>query len=124
MARPVRNIAHSRSIPSIEIVEDHGGEGPIRFRRLFSSEDWPGPIDFVDYTVVPSGSSIGVHGHEGNDEIYLVVTGEATVTLDSREHPVTSGDVIVTPSGSSHGLRNDGSKPLIMFVVQVGHGTP
>jgi mannose-6-phosphate isomerase-like protein (cupin superfamily) len=77
----------------------------------------------VDHTVVPPGSSIGVHAHLGNDEIYLIVSGEAVLTLDGREHVVAAGDVTITPSGSSHGLRNDGPENLVMFVVQVGRGS-
>jgi mannose-6-phosphate isomerase-like protein (cupin superfamily) len=122
--RSARHIARPLSLPPVEIESDHGGEGPISFRRLFVSDDWEGPIDFVDYTVVPPGSSIGFHSHEGNDEIYLVVSGQATMSVDGQEHRVQASDVIVTPSGSAHGLRNDGKEPFVMFVVQVGHGAP
>ena len=112
-------IARSRAIPAVEITADHGGEGGIRFRRLFSPEDRLGRIDFIDRTVVPAGSSIGEHRHEGNDEIYIVVSGEGVLTLDGQEHRVAPGDVAVTSSGSSHGLCNVGPEPLVMFVVQV-----
>jgi len=121
-ARASRFVARSRSMPAVEIREDHGGVGAILFRRLFDSGDWDGPTDFVDYTVVPPGSSVGIHGHDGNDEIYLIVSGEGTATLDGERYAVGAGDVLVTPSGHSHGLENDGTAPLVMFVVQVGHG--
>lgn len=123
-ARASRFLARALSMPAVHICEDHGGAGAILFRRLFNSDDWDGPIDFVDYTVVPPGSSIGIHGHEGNDEVYLIVSGRGNATMDGERHAVGPGDVLVTPSGHSHGLENDGDASLVMFVVQVGHRTP
>jgi mannose-6-phosphate isomerase-like protein (cupin superfamily) len=118
--RPARFIARADAVSPVFLSGDHGGEGTVLFRRLFGPGDWEGSIDFVDHAIVLPGTSIGVHRHEGNDEIYLVVSGTARMVVDGTEHRIAARDVVVTPSGSSHGLVNDGDEPLVMFVVQVG----
>src|SRR5207302_10575143 len=43
--------------------------------RLLTASDFTAPIDFVDFTVIPPGSTIGAHQHEGNEEIYFIAAG-------------------------------------------------
>lgn len=100
-------------------VRAHDGEGLIGFHRVFTTEDLRSACDFADYAVLPPGTSIGVHRHGANEEIYLVLDGEGTMTLDGETFRVGKGDVVLNRSGGEHGLRNDGTAPLRLFVVQV-----
>lgn len=104
---------------ALESVVAHGGEGEILFRRLLDAAAFEGPWNFVDYAVVPPGSSIGRHTHRGNEELYLVLEGEGILHLDGEEHAVRAGSVIVNRDGGTHGLRNDSSAPLRLFVIEV-----
>ncbi|MGH7151925.1 MAG: cupin domain-containing protein [Planctomycetota bacterium] len=97
----------------------HGGKGEIAFARLFRHDDFRAPISFVDYAVIPPGSSIGEHRHGENEEIYLVLEGEGEMTLEEERFPVGPGTVIVNRAGGLHGLRNTGNADLRIFVVEV-----
>lgn len=100
---------------------NHGGIGRLHFRRLIAHEEFVTPIDFVDYTVVPPGSTIGLHKHTANEEIYLIVSGLATVTVEGEERQLKSGSIAVVRSGQSHQLVNTGAEAVAMFVIQVRH---
>jgi uncharacterized cupin superfamily protein len=104
----------------LERVRAHGGEGTIHFRRLFEAAEFAGPWRFVDYAVLPPGASIGVHRHEGDEELYLVLEGEGRMRLDDEEIDVRAGSVIVNRDGGVHGLVNTGDRDLRLFVVDVG----
>ena len=73
---------HSFAAASLEEVTAHGGARPILTRRVVGRTD---SLNFIDLTVVPSGSDIGVHTHaDDNEEIYVVVSGNATMRVDGR----------------------------------------
>jgi len=106
----------------LQLMRAHGGEGEIFCHRPFSSDVFEGPWNFVDYAVLPPGTSIGRHRHGDNEELYLVLEGSGTMHLDGRDFRVEAGVVVVNRRGGTHGLRNDGNEPLRLFVVEVCAG--
>lgn len=104
---------------SLDTVVAHGGDGEIRFRRVFDRGDFAGPWNFVDYAVVPPGGSIGRHRHGRDEELYLVLEGEGELTLDGVTHRVGPGSVAVNRAGGEHALKNVGATDLRLFVVEV-----
>ena len=100
------------------VVGDHGGVGPVLFRRLMDGGAFQAPIDFVDYTIVPPGSSIGLHKHKGNDELYFVIEGSPIVTFADEERILQPGDIAVIRDGESHTLKNDTARDVTILVVQ------
>ncbi len=103
----------------LEEVRAHGGLGTILCRRLVDGDRFESPCSFVDYAVLPPGTSIGTHRHGENEEIYLILEGTGTMVLDERELAVREGHVIVNRPGGTHGLRNDSDAPLRVFVVEI-----
>ncbi len=62
------------------------------------------------------GSSIGYHRQE-DDEVYYVVSGTGTMTIDREVLAVKAGDATLTRPGSSHGLAQTGSDDLVLIIV-------
>jgi mannose-6-phosphate isomerase-like protein (cupin superfamily) len=58
--------------------------------------------------------------HTGYDEIYYLLSGSGTVTLDGQTHPLRPGCVVVIPAGVTHALDADSGQEL-EFVI---FGTP
>jgi len=107
------------AFPARIVEDDHRGHGPIHFRRLFDSPDFGAPVDFVDFTLIPPGSSIGYHRHVGNEELYLIVRGRPLVKVGNETRRLHPGDVAVVRSQQCHGLINDGNTEVAIFVVQI-----
>jgi mannose-6-phosphate isomerase-like protein (cupin superfamily) len=112
----VRNISEIK----LQSVRAHNGEGIIGFCRLFTEEDFDGPWHFVDFAVVPPGSSIGIHQHGNNEELYFVLSGEGKMSVNGEEYAIRSGDLILNKVGWSHGLRNESGEDISILVVEVG----
>jgi len=104
---------------ALDEVTAHHGDGNILFSRIFGTGEFQGPWNFVDYAVLPRGASIGVHTHGENEELYLVLEGEGLMHLDGREFRVRPGSVVINRPGGTHGLKNEGTTPLKLFVVEV-----
>lgn len=98
----------------------HGGQGILHVSRPLNQTDFMGPWHFVDYAILPPNTSIGIHQHGDNEELYFIVDGEGTMIVNSEKRRVSKGDLILNPPGSSHGLINDSGATLSILVVEVG----
>ena len=61
------------------------------------------------------GSGIGLH-EQKEDEIYYVLSGTGTMTLDGKTVNVTPGTAVLTRPGSSHSLRQTGTEDLVILI--------
>ena len=61
------------------------------------------------------GSGIGLHVQK-EDEIYYVLSGTGTMTLDGKSVNVTPGTAVLTRPGSSHSLRQTGTDDLVILI--------
>ena len=95
----------------------HGGKGAVLFRRILESE-FQSKVSFLDYTVLPPGASIGYHLHRDTEEVYIILGGTGTMSVDQEAARVVRGDVILNPKGGSHGLVNDGPENLEILVFE------
>ncbi|GAB2580142.1 hypothetical protein GCM10027168_11230 [Streptomyces capparidis] len=96
----------------------HGGAGSVRVFRPFQRRPGGAQVDFIDLAVVPPGSEIGRHRHGDDEEWYVLLRGTATMFLDGDAFTVSAGDIVVNRPFGEHGLRNDSSEDVHLFVFQ------
>ena len=61
------------------------------------------------------GSGIGYH-EQKEDEIYYVLSGRGTMTIDGKSFDVDPGTAVLTRPGSSHGLKQTGTEDLVIMI--------
>ena len=61
------------------------------------------------------GSGVGHHVQK-EDEIYYVLSGTGTMTLDGKTIDITPGTAVLTRPGSSHSLKQTGSEDLVVLI--------
>lgn len=106
-----------------ERVTAHDGVGQISFARLLTRDQVDGPCNFMDYTIMPPGTTIGAHRHGmDQEEYYLILQGQGEMSLEDRCFAVGPGDLVRNPPGGRHGLVNTGDEPLHLFVVELAVG--
>lgn len=59
-----------------------------------------------------TGSSIGMHTHEGNCEVTYVLSGIGKMVVDGVDEPLKAGSCTYCPEGHTHSLVNTGDEPL------------
>jgi mannose-6-phosphate isomerase-like protein (cupin superfamily) len=102
-------------------VISHDGEGYIKFVRPFTEDDFDTDINFIDYVEIPPRASIGLHEHGDNEEIYFIVSGHGTMTVNEEQIAVSKGDLIVNRRGWTHGLANTSNEILKVLVWETGY---
>lgn len=71
----------------------------------------------VDIVSLEPGQVIAARTLSGADAIYTVLGGRVWVVTDEAEATLDPLQAVVVPAGIPHGLRNDGTDPLILHVV-------
>ena len=84
----------------------HAGKGQGKNARVFDATDFDTPLKFINYVEIEPGSSIGVHRHGENEEVYVVLSGSGVMTVNDERQAVKTGDIILNKPGWQHGLEN------------------
>lgn len=58
------------------------------------------------------GAKTAAHFHRLTEEIYYIVQGTGTMTIDGEKREVGPGDAIAIPPGAVHQILNSGSETL------------
>lgn len=113
-------IYNNRETQRVENV--NGGEGAMIRDRLLTEEkikEVGGVCTYLSQITVEPGSSLGIHKHEGECELYFVTSGKAIYTENDAEYEVVPGDAMLCESGSTHGIKNASDTELLTFVAVI-----
>ena len=69
---------------------------------------------------VNAGGILSYQRHEHRSEHWIIVQGEATITLGGEKFSVQANDHFFIPKGAWHRIQNRGTNPLIFIEVQTG----
>lgn len=86
--------------------------------RYFSVDHGPG-YQVKRIEVLP-GKRLSYQTHKHRAEHWLVVHGEALVTLDGQDIPLLPGGRVDIPIGAAHRMANAGTDLLVFIEVQRG----
>lgn len=74
----------------------------------------------VKKIVVNPSSRLSLQSHKHRKEHWVIVEGEALVTVGEQKLNLGSGQYVFIPLGSTHRLENTGAAPLVLVEVQLG----
>lgn len=105
-------VRKNKKIPIVSKEQLLGGAGVTDVQYLLSSEELndKGRL-FASFSIEPGGS-VGFHTHDGESEIFYIVSGKARYKDDISEYVIEPGDVTITSSGEGHSIENIGDCPL------------
>jgi quercetin dioxygenase-like cupin family protein len=85
-----------------------------------TSQLFPGSRFGVDVSFFLNHTAPGrrVRGHRHPyPEVFVVLDGEVTVTVDGTEITARGGQLVVVPAGATHGFANSGADTLEMISI-------
>lgn len=57
------------------------------------------------------------HFHKRAEETYVVLSGDAEITINNEIIPLSAGDIAVAGVGEKHQIKAVGSTPLVAFAI-------
>lgn len=97
--------------------EMRGGKGDVAFLHAFRADEMTASCRICATLVLEPGCSIGDHAHNGEDEVYYIISGTGRVYDNGEWKTVTAGDAVLTGNGASHSIENIGDESLKIFAV-------
>ncbi len=93
-----------------------GGKGKV---EMLSPDKGLLPLHcrLVSEIVLQPGTSIGLHEHAGETEIFFMLEGEIIADDDGKEVVFKPGDMLFTGGGAKHSVENKGSGVARMAAV-------
>lgn len=95
----------------------YSGNG-ILYRRIFGPEIFSTEWDHVDHVIIPAGST-AKRQLEGVEEVYYVINGSGTITINSESTPIKADDAFYGSLGEALSISNNGNGDLEMLVVGI-----
>jgi len=93
------------------------GDGVVVIDHLLTPGEMYDKGRFFAKMTLDPGSSIGPHVHEGEMEVFYIVSGIAEYYDNGETVTLLPGDTALNPSGESHSIRSIGDKPLVLIAV-------
>ncbi len=94
-----------------------GGTGTVEILHIFRSQELKGKTRLFAKLRLTAGSSIGYHRHDGEEEIFYILSGAGMVTEEGAAVAVKPGDSVLTGGGAGHSIANEGPEPLELLAV-------
>jgi quercetin dioxygenase-like cupin family protein len=85
--------------------------------KMGKSTIFESPRLLVGLNAFEPGQEHALHAHAGQDKVYHVLEGEGLFLLEGQELAMTAGDLLVAPEGVAHGIRNSGSRRLLVLAI-------
>jgi uncharacterized cupin superfamily protein len=75
------------------------------------------------YELAPGASGWNLHAHYGNEELFVVLSGEPTLRTADGEQPLGAGDVVACPRGREgmHTIANRSEQPALVLAVSTAN---
>ncbi|HPN84523.1 MAG TPA: cupin domain-containing protein [Victivallales bacterium] len=95
-----------------------GGEGKVTIEKIWEpGKDLKAKTRLFAKLILEPGSSIGFHKHENEEEVFLILKGEAELDDNGKTSLLKAGDSILTGGGAGHSVKCSGKSPLEILAV-------
>ncbi len=96
--------------------EDSQNPGVLK-KVLATHEDLiEGRVQMVNWSHLPVGSQFQPHYHEDMQEVFVIINGAVSMTVDDRVVALRGGDAILIDAREVHQMKND-SNQNVDYVV-------
>jgi mannose-6-phosphate isomerase-like protein (cupin superfamily) len=90
--------------------------------KLINSTLGTEKVDVHLNRLVPGGPGGKVHHHTNADNVYIVKTGEGTLTVEGKTYLIRENDVVYIPAGMKHSLSNLSGSMFEIFEIYAPSG--
>jgi mannose-6-phosphate isomerase-like protein (cupin superfamily) len=96
-----------------------GGAGTAMYRRALGPGAFSTLWAYVDHLLLNPGVTVGAAAKADISEIYYVLAGAGTVTVNGESVAIKTGDAIPVDMGETRSFTQSGAEPLELFVNAV-----
>ena len=103
-----------KAMPNFE-----GGKGAAMYHRGLDPSTFYSTWTYVDHLVLPPGVTAGPNAKPDMAEVYYVMSGEGTATIDGETVEIRAGDAVPAGLGESRAFAANGRTPLEFMIIGI-----
>ena len=83
-----------------------------------------GQIQMVNWSLCPTGKSFQTHYHEDMQEVFIILNGQVSMTVDQQQVTLQRGDAVLVEPREIHKMTNccDDDVHYVVFGISSGEG--
>lgn len=108
---------HSDEMVTQQIENMRGGQGVATVKHLLNADEMLGKGRLFAQNTLPPGASIGLHRHQGDIEVYYVLSGSGVYRNNDQSFPIGPGDLTQVDDQNQHSIENTGDVPLVFIAL-------
>ena len=106
-------MVRTKSEQTVEFKCIRNGNGEAEMHKILNDEkELYGKGRLFNHMILAPGRSIGEHTHEGDNEIFYILSGTGMYNDNGNLVRLHPGDTTICNNGELHGMVNDGDEPL------------
>lgn len=113
------SMAFKRKIQSEPAILEHfkGGEGCVQKWDILKADEMYGKGRVCSLMALAPGHEVGRHRHEGDGEVFYILSGKGKYLLDGELVEIEEGDVLFVDDGEEHYMVNTGEDLLKYLAI-------
>jgi len=96
-----------------------GGTGTAMYHRGLGPNSFYTAWSYVDHLLLPPGTTVGPYSKLDMAEVYYVMSGDGTATIDGETAQIHTGDAVPAALGESRAFAATGTAPLEFMVIGI-----
>jgi mannose-6-phosphate isomerase-like protein (cupin superfamily) len=96
--------------------------GVLKKVLLEKADLQPGRVQMINWASLGAGKAFARHYHEDMQEIFILVQGEAEITIEKETATLRRGDAVVIDAREVHQMRNAGPEAVEYLAIGISSG--
>jgi mannose-6-phosphate isomerase-like protein (cupin superfamily) len=115
------NIIDINTLPELPASHENSSDPGVYKKILFTLKDFgkPSIIQMINWARLPIRKSFSGHYHEDMDEVFIILSGKATVQIGKEIKEVGKQHAVLIPALKAHKMTNVGNEDVYYVVVGV-----
>ena len=89
------------------IPDANGSDNPLKKMEFLTEKEMKDSSRLFGKVIVPPGSALAYHTHEGEGEAYHILQGKGLYNDNGTKYEVYPGDTTFTCDGAGHAIEKD-----------------
>jgi mannose-6-phosphate isomerase-like protein (cupin superfamily) len=113
-------IVSAQKLSYIPASHEETADPGVLKKILFTDKDLTlGKIKMINWAKLPKGRSFRPHYHEDMEEIFIILSGQASIRISDERAILKSGDSVLIPIKAIHEMKNVGSEDVYYIVIGI-----
>lgn len=78
-----------------------------------------GNIQMINWALLPMEKSFESHYHQDMQEVFIILSGKVSITIDKETEALHTGDMVIIPQRAVHQMKNIGKKDVEYIAIGI-----